>query len=347
MTTMVDLGDLQTTKPWWNRPLWGSPRYEDRPWWNRPLWGKVNAFQTIIAALNKPAVDPQVITQYNQELARLKELTHNATLIYIEEFGKEEFLSFLSKKQRMAENVGEYQGLSHSIQLLLAGLEKRKKFQTLEQLELRYQGLKQQDLDRFVVSLLEKKLTQEKLVIQINNRIEKLLVQVKSKHSKVGLQNYRKLINLLAENELALELLSRFKQCQVTNYDLLNKILDVVEQLELKQSSDKAEFLDLIKNNQQLFQETGSIIGLGEEKNTPETQATILEYIFLAQKYQTLYSHFRQFMVVLRVWENNYRELVSIQQQYNSKQYQQPQDFLAEIPGLDFYHNYNGFLDLN
>ena len=347
MTAMADLGDLQTTKPWWNRPLWGSPRYEDRPWWNRPLWGKVNAFQTVIAALNKPTVDPEIIIQYNQELAKLEELTHNATLIYIEEFGKAEFLSFLSKKQKMAENVGEYQGLSNSIQLLLAGLEKRKKFQTLEQLELRYQGLKQQDLAHFVISLLNKKITKQEFVIQINNRVEKLLVQVTTKHSKIGLQSYRELINLIAENEFALELLSRFKQCQVTNYSMLNKIVDVVEQLELKKSYDEGELLDLIKNNQRLFQEIGSIIGLGEEKNTPEIQATILEYIFLAQKYQTLYSRFRQFMVVLRVWENDYRELVSIQQQYDSKQYQQPQDFLAEIPGLDFYHNYNGFLELN
>ena len=341
MVTTVDLQNERT--PWWNKPLWGTLTYEEQPWWNRPIWGKVNAFKTLIAALNKPPVDPHAIAKYHQELEGLRELARNATMIHLEEFSNEEFLSFVKIKTSINDSTGEYQGLKNSIELLLEGLKEEKKFQTLEQLELRYNGPKLTSLYRFVTNLLNKNLTKKEFQTELNNEVQRILSQSKTEYSKIALQSYRKLVSAIAENELALKLLHGFKEYQVGNYSKLKQIADLIQQLKIEGSPNREQLMSLIENNKALFYQIVRVIGIPREQNTVEIQAKIFEYIFLAHKYQILDSRFQQFMVVLRVWESHYQEVESIREEYNSHQYQQPKDFLEEIPGLELYNKYRNY----
>lgn len=141
-----------------------------------------------------------------------------------------------------------------------------------------------------------------------------------------------------------LQLISSWKQQELTKYSILKNISDIVQSIPTEYRQDLKAFTILVKANYKLFEQIAPIIKIPAGKNTPETHASILQYVTLAHEYQAEYSRFQELSQILAMWENSYQKILDIREQYNNNQYKQPQEFSQEIPGLELYQKYSSYL---
>ena len=323
----------------------GKNQVSPKHWWNRPLWGKKSMLQLLRSWLHKPQVSDGAIFHHNRELRQAQEIAKKAETIYSEKFSSEEFLLFVRIKGYLAAGVDEYEGLDNSAQLLKVAIETKNSFLTIEQIELRCRGSKQQEFYEFVVDLLGENLSKVEFRAQIQNKLAEVLPMMRTEEGRTALQSYLKELYTLSEHELGLELLSLFKQYQLTDFSVLKTISDIVNSLEKKDLHDLKGLVVTVKVNYEVFEKLGQIIGVPRSKSEPSTYGKIIQYIGLTYKYQTSYSKFQELVAPLSEWQKHYQSVIGVRQEYPVGEYKQPKDFAQEIPGMNLYLKYKNYLD--
>ncbi|WP_041393131.1 hypothetical protein [Pleurocapsa sp. PCC 7327] len=315
-----------------------------KPWWNRPLWGDKSLLEKLICKLSKPEVFEGAIHLHNRELLEAQGFSKMAKAIDSDKFGSQEFLLFVKIKYLLASNLDGYEGLSDSAQLLAVALKAKDSLMVLNQTELRYQTYKQQQFYKFVEDLLSQNLDIETFRGRVQAKLTELLVQIKTEEDKMALQAYVKELNDLSEHELGLKLLVSLKGYYCIDYSILSKIAAIINRLGKKDIQDLKRLVSLVLVNYEFFKKLKKIIGLSEEKNTPETYARLIQYLALNHKYQLAFLKFQELEAVLWQWCKHYQAILAIRQQYPPSQYKQPKDFSQEIPGLKIYLKYKNWL---
>ena len=56
------------------------------------------------------------------------------------------------------------------------------------------------------------------------------------------------------------------------------------------------------------------------------------------------YIQFEQLVELLKKWEKTYKNIAMVRQEYTSDQYQIPQEFKEDIPGINVYQKYAKYL---
>ncbi len=304
-----------------------------QPWWKRPLWGEGSLF----ADLRKPDVPEKAILLHNQVLEEARELTEQAELLEKKEFNNHEFLLFCSIQDNLED-------LHQSAELLDAGLKVNQLFQVSEQLKLYYIGLKSEEFNSFLVDLLKENLTKDVTLTMISNQLTSAIPQIGYVDRNHALKHYLEALDKLAQQESVLQLISSWEQQELTKYSILEHINDIVQSIPTEYRQNLKALTILVKTNYKLFEQIASIIKIPAGENTPETYASILQYITLAHEYQAEYSQFQELSKILAIWENSYQTILDIREEYNSDQYKQPQEFSQKIPGLELYQKYSTYL---
>ena len=217
-------------------------------------------------------------------------------------------------------------------------------FISIDQAELRYRGLKQQEFYNFVESLLDDHENTTVFREQLQMRLADTLPQIKTEEGKTALQNYVKHINKLSDNELGLSLLSRFKAHQLADYSILRVIANFIRNLDQRNLLDFNDLLSLVKTNYILFEKLRDIIGLSEHQSTPETYALMIQFIALSNRHGVLYLKFNDLEKVLQQWYKPYQAILTIRQEHPFGAYKQPKVFKEAIPGVEIYEKYKKLL---
>lgn len=315
-----------------------------KPWWNRPLWGDKSLLEKLICKFSKPEVSEEAIHLHNQELFNAQRFSDLAKAINRDKFDSQEFLLFVKIKYLLTSNLDGYERLSESAQLLEAALKTKDSLMVLYQTELRYQTYKQQQFSKFVEELLSQELDTEKFRERVKVKLTELLEQIKTEEDQIALQAYVKELNYLSKHELGLKLFLLLKRYYAVDYSILSKIAAIINSLGQKDVQDLKRLVSLVLVNYEVFKKLRKIIGLSEEQNTPETYARLIQYIELSHKYQLTFLKFQELESVLWQWCKHYQAILAIRQQYPPSQYKQPKDFSQEIPGLKIYLKYKNWL---
>jgi len=164
---------------------------------------------------------------------------------------------------------------------------------------------------------------------------------IHNSQSKNALKSYKKAIEILAENELALHLLSNFKKRQINYVIFLKKIINSINQLTEKKVLDNRVFLDVfVHRNSSFFKQVSHVIELPITNNYSHNITLILQYVALNCKYRKDYLNLREFLDLLNQWQKVHQIIVTIRDKY--EQYYCP-DFKQEIPGLNLYQKYSDY----
>ena len=103
---------------------------------------------------------------------------------------------------------------------------------------------------------------------------------------------------------------------------------------------------DLVVKNEEVFIKLGRIIGVPKIKETPDTYAKLLQYLALSKKHEQTREQFIKLVQVLKPWQGFYKTVSDIREQYSPNQYNLPEQFIQEIPGLSIYENYQQFVNI-
>jgi len=128
-------------------------------WYSRPLWGNQSFlawFQSLFASKQEIPETTQAI--YRDCLNSLKNITTMAKAIDDNKFNSGEFVKFLMINRQFEQNIGAYEGLKDSVDLLKIALETKESFLKIEATETRYRSYAQQEFYEYVLDLLQKKI---------------------------------------------------------------------------------------------------------------------------------------------------------------------------------------------
>ena len=222
-------------------------------WWNRPLWGNTSMMEMIIQGLHQEQVPNRLIEMHNQEIQRLLHLSNLVTQLDEQKFTGKEFLLLLKIKSFLVRDLPEYRGLAYSTKLLMAGIKVKNLFQAIEDIELHYRGLKQQELYNFVGTLLVKNSGEDVYVKKIKQRLTKIMPKTTVKNRKHILENYKKALDNIANYEFSLKLLRFLLTQNLTRAEFIksleNKVQEIMPQIQTKEGKEALEsYAKTLKN---------------------------------------------------------------------------------------------------
>ncbi len=316
-------------------------------WWNKPLWGEKSALETIKTTIIRQNIPPADLETYNRLLTQLRPA--NAILKAMDDiqYQDKDFIFFLKINHQLTSNIGEYEDMDSLIRLFRVALDSSSIFLRIDEIELRYRSISQQKLYNFVYSLLEKDISNEHFITQINQKIDFLEPQIKSEEGKKALFSYGKeLEDLAKKDKLGLTLLSLFKTNSSHDFLILRKVAELVTSLTEINLQDLDFLTALVEKNEQLFVKLGTIIKVPESKNVPRVYAVMVQFITLYHKYNEQYIRFKKFIEILLSLEKKYSILMNMRTKYPLIRYKHPENFRQQIPGFIFYEKYQDFIEL-
>lgn len=316
----------------------------EQPWWNRPLLGPNSIFDFVFTG-NKAYVPDEAITLYKTYLGELNSIGAIAKSQDLEKFNSQDFLSFLKIKSYFGKNEGDYEGLKESTDLLDVAIKSKNSFLAIDQTELRYQGRKQQEFYQNVANLLGQELDKENFIIKVQEQLELVLLEIKSEEGKQALQNYQEELKILSEAELGLKLLSLFKAYNLSDFNILIRVSEILDPLEKSVLTDTKELIIPIMKDYQIFEKLAPIIGLPKNKVNPKIFAMILQYIALQDRHRDSYREYANLNRTLKDWKNAYDSLILVREQYNPEEYKIPAEFKEQLVGEEIYNKYKFYLD--
>lgn len=314
-----------------------------QPWWKKILGYCQKLLRDIIAAIYKPQVADDIVRLHGEAVAQNANIARIARALDNEKFTNKEFAFFLRINAQIERELGEYQGLNNSIQLLRVALETKDSFLKIEQAELRYRGFVQQEFYDFVFNCLGKKLTKDEFKGKVQEKMYELIPKVKTEEGRSALQSYSKELDNLSKEELGLKLLYIFKQYDLGDFSLLRTVADIAASFHDKDLQNIKELIVLVRVNQEIFDSLGKIIDVPMARREPKTYALMLQYIALRDRHQVSFMQFEQLVALLKDWGEFYKQVIAIRQEYPPTRYRIPKSFTEAIPGEDLYAKYQPY----
>ena len=253
-----------------------------KPWWRRPLFGKGGIIDYFLSKFRKAEVGEATISFHNREMMDIRFLAKTAQSLDNEQFGNPEFLLLVKLKYLFMQGMNEFKGLTKSMKLLQVAITAKESFIKIDQTELRYRGLKQQEVYRCVEQQLKKHYNDTIYFRQeVEEKLTEMMPQVKTKEGKLALQSYGQSLRDISKHKLGIKLLARFKNYQLQDYSILQRLSDMLDSFGKKDLADSKTVMSSIIVNAQLFDALADSIELPESSRNPESYCKIVRYILL------------------------------------------------------------------
>ncbi|WP_319420669.1 hypothetical protein [Pleurocapsa sp. FMAR1] len=292
----------------------------------------------------KPKVPEGSVILHNRAFKEITVTGNNAEKINDEKFGNEEFKQLIMFNINVAKKTEGYPELYNSVELLKAAIIAQKSFLKLESTELRYRSRKQQEFYKYVADNLAENVDKEAFAQQVKNKQAEVLPLINTEEGREAIDAYAKEIDVLSRYSLGLKLLSLFKKYELQDFSTLKRVSDVVESLQARELLSPQDLISSVLENYESFDKLAPILGITEAKNTAKAYAIILQILGLMNRHGKSYIQFEQLVELLKKWEKPYKHIAMVRQEYTSNQYQIPQEFKEDIPGINVYQKYAKYL---
>ena len=292
----------------------------------------------------KPKVPEGSVILHNRTLKEITVIGNNAEKINDDKFGNEEFKQLIQFNVNVAKKTEGYPELYKSVELLKAAIIAQKSFLKLESTELRYRSRKQQELYNYVADNLVKDIDKEAFAKQVKQKQAEVLPLINTEEGRGAIDAYVKEISVLSQYNLGLKLLALFKQYNLQDFSILKKVSDVIESLQAKELLSPKDLISSILEHYEAFEKLAPILGISEAESTATAYARVLQILGLINRHGKSYIQFEQLVELLKKWEKTYKNIAMVRQEYTSDQYQIPQEFKEDIPGINVYQKYAKYL---
>ncbi len=292
----------------------------------------------------KPKVPGGSVILHNRAFKEITVIGNNAEKINDEKFGNEEFKQLIMFNINVVKETEGYPELNSSVELLKAAIIAQKSFLKLESTELRYRSRKQQEFYNYVADNLVEDIDKEAFAEQVKKKQAEVLPLINTEEGKEAIDAYVKEINVLSQYSLGLKLLALFKKYELQDFSILKKVSDVVESLQAKELLSPQDLISSVLEHYEAFEKLAPILGISEAENTAKAYARVLQILGLMNRHGKSYIQFEQLVELLKRWEKTYKNIAMVRQEYTSEQYQIPQEFEADIPGINVYQKYAKYL---
>jgi hypothetical protein len=306
---------------------------------------KQGLFGLFGGSFGRPKVPDTAIALCDRYLKKIVNLATKAEQIDDEKFGTKEFVLYIQLRNKVARGINEYQQIGQSIQYLEVAITASSSYLKIEQTELRYRSRKQQAFYQFVIDNITDDIDKFVFRDRVKNKLAEILPLINSEEGSSALKSYVVEINKISQHALGLKLLALFKKYQLTDFAILRKVSDIVEQINAQDVLSDKKLMIIILENYEVLEKLAPIIGIAKKDIKPETFTKILQYMGLVRRHEKSFQQFQELIKVLKQWQKPYQSLKQVREQYPVHQYRVPKQFSQQIPGLKIYQKYEKYLD--
>ena len=262
-----------------------------------------------------------------------------------EKFTSQEFILYLQLRNKINQGYRQKEPICLSIKYLEVGILAQSSFLRLEQTELRYRSRKQQDFYNFIAENITDDVDKKVFRDRIQDKLVEVTPKINTEEGKNALQSYYSEVSKISQYDLGLKLLSLFKKYQLTDFTILRRVSDIVEQASAESLMTDDNLKLVVLENYETLKKLAPIMEMDETEIKPQFFAKVLQYLALGRRHEKSFQEFQSLIKVLKQWETPYDSLKVIRQQYSNKEYSLPKEFYKEIPGLDIYRKYQEYLE--
>ena len=302
--------------------------------------GKTSFLAKFSDRFRKPQILESDKFLHHRTVEKLAQITNQAENLNADKFGNTEFMVFFKIKSYIARSLDEYANLDEVIELLKIAIEAQNSFSQIDSTESRYCSSSQQNLYKFVNTLLPQDLPPAEFKDLVEQKLSELLPSLKTEEGKLALQAYIIEVCKISEHVLGRKLILSFKKYQLTDYSTLRSVSNTIALLESEDLLNLDALMLLVMVKYDVFEKLGPIVGIDEQYNRPETYSKMLQYIGLKSRHESSYQKFQEFLLLLKQWEIHYQSVVNVRAKYSEKEYRLPKEFHDEVPGLKIYQKY-------
>ncbi len=317
-------------------------------WSNLPekVTGEDGIYYQVLEKLGKakPKVSESDLFLYNKALVELEKYAKKAISIDNDKFSGNEFLIFAKIRYSFNNNVGDYEGLKPYLEMLQSALKAQASYLILGQVESSCRGTKQQQFYDYCHGLLHDNMSGQELRKQVQEKLEEVLSSTKTDIGKANLESYAAEVGLLADNPQAIAIMNRFKGEQEGDYATMKTVVDIISRFKEEEVSDRRTVMHTTMAYYDDFEHLADIIGLPEEKRSPDIYSRLLQYLALEQRHQWSFMQFQKLVEALRQWHKPFRAIVLLRKKYPAEEFRRPAIFKEPITGLILYEKHRNSL---
>lgn len=289
---------------------------------------------------------PQAVIQFHKKTSRtLSVKAWHVRRIQMEKFDNNEFVMFLRIQRDLNLNRGKHKRIKHAVELFEVALDVKDSFLLIEQTEMRFRSSTQQKFYQFIGELLTKSYTSQKALKLVGKAFKKIYPRIKTKQGQTVMKDYVSAIKNVFRHRFGIELLTLFKKSKLKYYAMLFNISRIVKTTRKKDVRDLRKLAIMVHDNRADFQRLGKILELPQELNSPNTYARMVQYVTLKYRHRSSAEQFQKLMQYLVEWEDSFKILMDIRQEYTTQRYQPINEFFAPVPAWDIYRKYKEYVD--
>lgn len=316
---------------------------QSKPWWNRPLFGSVSLMERIIGSLNRREIPELALSLHDTELDELKKIFPTMRMLDNEQYN-DEFLLYMTIKNKVENNLDEYKSLQTFIKIFSFITKNINYFRIIKRIELDFRGKTQVELYDFVeqqLSLISDPKLFNEIVI---DEIDKILKIIRNEPTKEALLSYRNALDMVTKDEIGLNLLILFKKYNIIDYSIFNVINTILNKLSKQNLEILKGLVLVVKVHYDELEQLGKIIGIPHSEDPVIIYAKIIQYIALSNRYDQIIYRFNKLLEIVKNWNKHYETLLQIREEYPSYKYKISHSFSESIPGESIYLKYKDFV---
>ena len=304
---------------------------------------------SIFAFLNrnygKENIPESTVTLHNKTLKEIASIARKVERIDSEKFTNKEFVLYVKLKKQLEQNLQDSQRIYQSIKYLEVAIYAQSSYLRIEQTELRYRSRKQQEFYNFILDSIADGTNKNDFRERAKRKLAEILPLIQTEEGRNALKEYLKEIEKISKHDLGLKLLSLFKKYQLTDFNVLRKVSELVDRVNAQDLLEDKNIMALVLENYNVLEKLAPIIQINQNDIKPDFFVKILRYMGLVRRHEKAFQQFQELIKVLKKWQKPFNYLNTIRQQYSGDRYKRPKEFSEKIPGVNTYKKYEEYIN--
>ncbi|SMH56741.1 MULTISPECIES: hypothetical protein [unclassified Picosynechococcus] len=326
-----------------------SPSTEEKTadsFWKKPIFGNKSLVEKVTNYFAKPPVPPYSLDRYGQLWKQLE--TKAITLQGLEnrKFGNQEFLDFFRIRILIDLNMGTFKNLKNTIDLFEVMLFSLESFVLINETEFLYRSPTQLKVYEAIADILDNHTDTTEIVLEMKAKVTPFLKEFKTDEGLRVTKNYILAIKEVSRYKSGVKLLNILRNLK-SRYSLLLSTFKLAQEVLTQPIGTDLEVLEQrVSEIEETVYTLCSAMGMPRNQNNLLGHVKVFHFLALNYRNKNAGAEFKALLGDLRKWEQIAGELQSIKDTYPPNDYDVPDVFKQDFPGLPLYQKYQRFLNI-
>lgn len=315
--------------------------------WQKPLFGNTSLVKQVSSYFAKEPVPASSRTRYLQLMQKLETKEIILRGLESKRFSEQEFLDFFRIRIMIDLNIGAFKGLKETIELFEVLVLSLGSFMTINEAEFQYRSPTQLKIYDIIGHLLDTSLGTSEIIVGMKEQVTPLMKEFKTAEGLEITKSYVLAIKEVVKTGSGVKLLKIFRTL-TSSYAILLSTFKVIDDV-LKQpvGTDLSVMEERISEAEDNLKQFCVAIGMPSSQNNLLGHVRIMHFLALNYRHRDRGIEFKGLLTDLKKWEQIAGEMHKIKESYPANDYEVPELFTKDYPGMLIYKKYQRFLNLH